>query len=126
MDPRGPMRKLTKIEEIYTPAKDRDGDCITLKVFLYYDCGHVSETNPTFSYRVGTDHHCYHCGHPSDYANLQAMFSRAKVDFKIIDETGPEGGTTIRTKASFINQPLETHYYFDRSGKLLEVETTSA
>lgn len=52
-DFRGPIRKITGVEETSSAT------------LLTLDCGHTGSHAPHFSYSVGDDVHCFFCG-PAD------------------------------------------------------------
>lgn len=49
-DPRGPMRRIVAVEP--TSA------C----TWVTFDCGHISEMNQIYTYKVGALSNCFHCG----------------------------------------------------------------
>lgn len=49
-DPRGPIRQIVRINRL--PSE----------VQATLTCGHVACFAPHFSYKVGSDEHCYWCG----------------------------------------------------------------
>lgn len=53
-DPRGPLRKIVAVDP---PSIERPA-CIT---YLTLSCGHVSESNGIYSYKVGADCRCFAC-----------------------------------------------------------------
>lgn len=56
-DPRGPVRTITAVGE-YRQSTTALGGCIPMTL----SCGHISEGNFTFSYRVGDPSRCFECG----------------------------------------------------------------
>lgn len=51
-DPRGPLRRITAIQESAGPT------------LITKECGHTSEHANHFTYKVGADIHCFDCRKP--------------------------------------------------------------
>lgn len=49
-DPRGPIQKVVAVEVTAGPT------------WLTLDCGHISQWNPIYTYQVGEECRCFHCG----------------------------------------------------------------
>lgn len=61
-DPRGPMRKIVRVEGVETPIIDAlQGGGMTYHVEVILDCGHTHKPNPVFIYRVGDVYRCWTC-----------------------------------------------------------------
>lgn len=51
-DPRGPVQHITAVEVEETPSR----------TWVTLDCGHISEMNQIYTYKIGAEMHCFHCG----------------------------------------------------------------
>lgn len=54
-DPRGPLRKVVKVEN-----EMPDSTTITAKL-IYFECGHIGKFNPIFDYSKTEHAHCFKC-----------------------------------------------------------------
>lgn len=57
-DPRGPVRTITAVGEVRRATAPTIGDCTPVNL----SCGHVSEMNWIFQYKVGAYCRCFQCG----------------------------------------------------------------
>jgi hypothetical protein len=56
-DPRGPLVKIVAVEE---PTYEKP------RVTLTLSCGHTTEPNPIYHYKVGADYRCFKCKQQSE------------------------------------------------------------
>jgi hypothetical protein len=58
VDPRGPVRKIERVEEVIETV---NGQVAMSKKLVHLSCGHVNSLNLFYLYRVGEHYRCFKC-----------------------------------------------------------------